>query len=114
MNSPQPKLILFRQGDVLLEQCETVTLPKTRKFTKSLVLALGEATGHSHTLRGNRVAFLPAVEKFTRVFLPDGGTMVHQEHGPIDVPPGVYRIRLQREFGINRSNGRQFTKKVLD
>lgn len=94
--------IPFRQGDVALSP---VTIPSglPAKRVTSVVLALGEVTGHSHVLSA------PAIEemtdgrdpelarRFVRV-LEEGGVLAHQEHGAIPIPPGDYEIIRQREY----------------
>lgn len=71
------------------------------KHNGSLTLAFGEATGHHHTIT------VPKIDDMEAVRLPDGGwlltlkaegTLVHQEHNPIVLPIGKYRIGHEREF----------------
>lgn len=67
----------------------------------SLILAWGEATGHNHTIT------VPNIEDMEAVHLPNGGWLLslkaegvvtHQEHHPIKLAPGKYRIGHEREM----------------
>lgn len=90
-------MALYRHGDLLVES--TASLPEDTRRLNHLVLAEGELTGHSH-----RVAEKDAAELFRSgnlLFLSvtaDRATLVHQEHGPIELPRGVYRVWRQREY----------------
>jgi hypothetical protein len=86
-----------RQGDVLLKRLSG--LPKTAKVKQkrgSIVLALGEATGHMHQIKSGAVLYewdgnsLIKVNKTTE--------LVHEEHSAITLTPGVYQRIIQREY----------------
>lgn len=64
-------------------------------------LAYGELTGHIHQIFGEPGDFDLRVDEQTktrhlRVVRPV--TLKHQEHSPIKLPPGDYRIGIQREY----------------
>jgi hypothetical protein len=88
---------MYRHGDVIIVPVSSIPADATSR--PSAVLARGEATGHSH-----RIADPTDVEVFDHDgngFLRVGGasaTLVHDEHGPIDLPRGSYRFWLQREY----------------
>ena len=89
----------IRQGDIWIEQCETIPheATKVRATGRDYVLAEGEATGHAHTIEAT-----PDVELYElngvlycRVL---GETVVrHQEHASVTLAPGAYRVRRQIE-----------------
>ena len=88
-----------RQGDVLL--VEVARVPETaRQVARDrgrVVLAYGEATGHAHAIRSSvAVQLRDADERYLRVASPV--VLEHEEHGPITVPEGAYRIVIQREY----------------
>ena len=87
----------FRHGDVMVESVEA--LPKDVKQLQHLVLAEGELTGHSHRVaeREGAVLWRSGRGLFLAVSAPKV-TLVHQEHGPIEVPQGNYRVWQQREY----------------
>ncbi|HEY9870989.1 MAG TPA: hypothetical protein V6D08_17620 [Candidatus Obscuribacterales bacterium] len=91
--------IMYRQGDVLLVKQDR--LPEGARQVNSqeprIVLAFGEATGHAHAI-GCRSATLYRVghERFLRT--EQGATLTHEEHAPITLEPGVYRVVRQREY----------------
>ncbi len=81
---------MYRHGDVLLVRNGDCTLTATRR--RKMVLAEGEVTGHAHVVT--------APGRLTRdvLSLPEGGTVTHEEHGPIVLVPGDYRVIHQRQF----------------
>lgn len=90
--------LTYRQGDVAL-----VKAPKTdrRKLGKvkakgRITLALGEVTGHSHTLIGEVAEF--EVDGKRMVWVETPAVIEHQEHGAIEVAPGLYFVQAQREY----------------
>lgn len=102
--------LIFRQGDVLITQVDD--LPENLKPTsrvmagKNLVtLAFGEVTGHHHSLKQDGSVALVETDieegKAQEIFLKimgDSATLTHQEHAPIAIPKGNYRISIQKEY----------------
>jgi hypothetical protein len=88
---------MWRQGDVFIASIGT--LPTKAKRRPSGVLVEGELTGHSHRLADLSTAELweKEGELFLRV-LADCTTVIHQEHKPITLPRGTYRVWGQREY----------------
>jgi hypothetical protein len=96
---------MFRQGDVLVVAIDRAELPTNlidapRDARRRMVLARGEATGHAHVVTGDRVALLCPPDDPERLFiLIEGyGRLVHEEHGPIALAAGAYRVVRQREY----------------
>lgn len=89
--------MIWRQGDVMIQAVESVPDGVTPR--KNLVLAEGEKTGHKH-----QVAEVEAAELFVKdgVFYlrvtQDTATIVHNEHKPIALKRGMYRVWKQREY----------------
>jgi hypothetical protein len=83
----------YRQGDILFTRIEE--LPEGLTERKSRVIAEGEATGHHHRLLDGRL-----LEGTQGLFLAIvvATQVVHQEHGPILLEPGYYRVTRQREY----------------
>ena len=97
----------YRQGDVLLERVDA--LPKTNKLTKvkptnrRVILAHGEATGHHHSVLASKATLYREEETQATYLeiseaLKDLAQLEHQEHAPIALAPGVYRVVRQREY----------------
>lgn len=87
-------------GDVVL-YCES-KLPddfESMPKVEDSALAYGEATGHIHKLVSGDFDLRECPKtkvKHLKVVKP---TMLkHQEHRPIEINPGVYRIGIQREY----------------
>jgi len=92
--------MIYRQGDVLLKSISK--LPKSAKSVKSengkFVLAHGEVTNHAHTVCELDGALF--IGEGNQLFLKTdaGCDLLHQEHGPITVDPGIYEVIRQREY----------------
>ncbi|WP_026342778.1 hypothetical protein [Nocardia sp. BMG111209] len=96
---------MFRQGDVLIVPMAEEAVPghlreapgEPRDARGRMVLALGEVSGHAHALTapGRLLRSDPSVRL---LHLPEGGRLVHEEHAPIVLPKGWYRVVRQREY----------------
>lgn len=89
---------LFRHGDLLVET--VAEIPSEARPLHHLVLAEGELTGHAHRIAERDAAQLLQGswrDMYLRV-TADRATLVHQEHGPITLPQGNYRVWRQREY----------------
>ena len=88
---------LYRHGDVLI--APIAALPAGSVARAGLILAHGEHTGHTHRIRETGAASLYVYGKeLYLVVLADTATVVHEEHRPIELPVGVYRVWQQREY----------------
>jgi putative heme iron utilization protein len=82
---------------------KTVVIPADAKRIKIRPLALGEKTGHHHSLVCDAMPIEDAVEmyeKYGQIFVrikEEGVVLEHQEHKPSPVPPGDYVVRIQTE-----------------
>ena len=95
----------YRQGDILLVEMDGAAPMNLTPCPEPLVLAHGEHSGHTHVLSGTALAFradysspAPGV-----VSLPHGGVLSHDEHGPIQLPPGCYEVVRQRQYTYRHS-----------
>ena len=88
---------MWRQGDVFIELATRV--PAGARHVGHGVLVEGEVTGHSHRLEDLDAAevFRKDDDLFLRV-VADATRIVHEEHGPITLQRGVYRVWKQREY----------------
>jgi hypothetical protein len=101
---------MYAQGDLLIERVEDVEPTGTivsPDATGALVLADGELTGHRHTISERVTMFrddglareIPAGLYIGHVKVEGGpATIRHQEHAPIALGEGTYRVRRQREL----------------
>lgn len=88
---------MYRHGDVLLAAVDK--LPPDCVRRPSAILEHGEATGHHHRLADPRSGTL--WESYNQLFVEvyaAGATIVHEEHQPITLPTGLYRVWKQREY----------------
>jgi hypothetical protein len=87
----------FRQGDVLLIKLDE--LP-SGLVLKDKVLAYGEVTGHKHRFESEQVCVFKDGQEQQFVKVEKTSPLLHEEHGTINVPKGVYRVVLQRELDL--------------
>ena len=89
---------IIRQGDVLMIPIKSI--PENKTQTKNVTLALGEVTGHHHTIFENAVGFADAVDTLCEyVQVKAGGAdLTHQEHETITVEEGNYQVIRQTEY----------------
>jgi len=102
---------IFAQGDLLIERVPDIAPSGTVEENiegAPMVLLEGEATGHSHAIRERVTMFRD--DRLARD-IPEGlyvghvrvaaayARVTHQEHGPLTLPRGTYRVRRQRELG---------------
>jgi hypothetical protein len=92
----------FRQGDVLIMSVKDVPTDCEPIESENGVttVMLGEATGHHHSFY-EPVFFKEEIKTKRRFIVIPGGKTValkHQEHAPIELPPGNYEVIRQREF----------------
>ena len=87
----------YRHGDVLIEEVDH--LPTRREKLQHTILAHGEVTGHCHRIKEFDDADL--YESPNGLFLHVRGTavsVIHEEHMPITLATGFYRVWRQREY----------------
>ena len=88
---------MWRQGDIFVAPIPAI--PKAARPRPHGVLAEGEVTGHSHRVADLATAqlYADAVALYLDV-RAERATVVHEEHGPITLPRGTYRVWRQREY----------------
>jgi hypothetical protein len=92
------------QGDVYLERISATEIdPATEVLERdsdgSLTLAHGEVTGHRHRFhRGERVRYFRNEKLERRLLIEQGAVLRHEEHGPVHVPAGAYRVIQPMEY----------------
>jgi len=78
----------------------TNLVPAPRDRSGRMILARGEATGHAHVVTGEGLTLLCLPDDIESMFLHVRvyGRVGHEEHAPIPLPAGYYRIVRQREY----------------
>lgn len=98
------------QGDVLI--LRVTTTPASKPLPKTLVVVASEASSNTHTLHPNGECYFDAHTARTAgdvllgtLTVPGGSTALlsHPEHGNIEILPGTYGVRRQREYGAEWS-----------
>jgi hypothetical protein len=95
---------LYRQGDIVIRQIPR--LPSGVERQVSAILAYGERTGHTHRLDGRGQVWRQDTRLYLKLEQPS--RVVHDEHGPVTLPPGVYEVVGQREYVSSEEDRRVF------
>lgn len=112
-HAPHPQQ--YRQGDIIIERVSE--LPKDLKPRElengRLILAHGEVTGHAHEVTPVKLVSQHDINEALRLLgdgdgaevmtqaaliVKKGVAVIHDEHARIELPPGKYIVRRQREY----------------
>jgi hypothetical protein len=93
---------LYRQGDILFaevskEEFDRMPRYAQEKRNESGVIATGETTGHMHRLTGDGTLF-GMTDQMMWIVAGDETVVVHDEHAPIQLEKGYYKVIRQREY----------------
>lgn len=106
------KPVQFRQGDILITEVakgDEVPELKAGNVKADSIIALGEATGHAHVVKGDAVLHAISLDNMYIAVGPDGGLVSHEAlpgvevtdedyHNPIELKEGTYTAVRQREY----------------
>ena len=102
MNTTPTTQPFWRQGDIFFVKLEQMPEFDDAKAVKTGVIARGEQTGHMHRVSGPSLtdgAALVLLGGSMYLKSPEAGaTIVHDEHGSIQLPVGAYAVVNQQEF----------------
>lgn len=88
-----------QQGDVLLRKLEQMPAGQRVPIALSrsrLVLAHGES-GHSHVIEDDEAELIQIGERIL-LRLEKAATVVHEEHRPIRLSPGIWEVGRVKEY----------------
>ena len=85
----------IQQGDVLIW---TEAIPNDAKPRKSTTVAVGEATGHHHTITDGDVEMYERDGVLYCRVVGESATLTHQTHGPVTLPRGEFRFGVVVEY----------------
>ena len=114
----------YQQGDVVMFQVDDETFAKyaiargmdnvieyNTQSHNNPILAFGEVTGHLHQIHMKDMLDAAEVTLHMGRYREAGKdvpeafevceetvTLTHEEHNPLDIPPGKYVVRIVREF----------------
>lgn len=86
----------LQQGDVIAKRRDKLPIGLTKLDHKTL--ALGEATGHSHTFYDDGAELFEDQNKVLWLLITKPVALKHEEHHPIEFNPGVYEIGIVKEY----------------
>jgi len=89
---------IFRQGDVLIVPCNKI--PDGLVKTNKVCAALGEVTGHHHTIFEGATGYASDVDALVDYIEVTAASadLTHQEHSTIPIPTGTYHVIKQVEY----------------
>jgi len=91
--------MIIEQGDVLFF-AEAIPKTATKAELENGIVEHGEATGHAHRLTARDFEYFETPEKTRHLRLLKPIALKHEEHDPITLPPGEYRIGRVKEKGM--------------
>jgi hypothetical protein len=91
---------MYRQGDVLLVPIDVLPadIEPVPREAERIVLAHGEATGHAHAIAGLQASLWEARNGARFLRVESTCDLLHEEHDPIELRPGAYRVIRQVEY----------------
>lgn len=95
----------LQQGDVLIRS--GATIPTKAKKKANTIVAYGEVTNHKHEIIGEGVEVFEDENGVLYVSAPSGGRIQHEEHNPIELPPGNYTIGIVQEYDHFKEEARR-------
>lgn len=102
MNTQETARPFWRQGDIYFVKLGSEPTLEEAKPIKTGVIARGEETGHMHRVSPSSLvdgALLTMLGPSMYLRSPEAGaTIVHEEHGTIQLPAGIYAVVNQQEF----------------
>jgi len=88
------------QGDVTFHPVDKIEGEKLN-HQGSYILAYGETTGHKHVITVEKPEDMEIVRALNgQIFLnlSTEAAVIHEEHGPIILQPGMYLVEKEREY----------------
>jgi hypothetical protein len=89
---------MYRQGDLLVVKIPKLPKGKRLKKARTNVILRGEVTGHAHELIGGDLLVDTSWRPEMFIKIEATGKIVHEEHDPITLPKGFYKVVRQREY----------------
>ena len=89
------------QGDVRIIKSDAIPPAaklKPRAQDGRIILAAGEVTGHHHAIADECVGLYEDANGNMFIRVDGTATVSHEEHGAIELLPGVYEVRVDCEY----------------
>jgi hypothetical protein len=95
-----------QQGDILLRKIESLPSLDEAKITRNrMVIAHGES-GHSHVIEDDEAELIEIGNRML-LKLTKTATIVHEEHNPVTLSPGIWEVGRVKEFDYFQKMARQ-------
>jgi hypothetical protein len=92
----------YRQGDVYLIEVSEIPAEAKETQREEVILAYGEATGHSHKIVHPGAAMRAVDENLRFIRLEEAAELQHEEHAVIKLPAGNFQVITQRQYTPQR------------
>lgn len=87
-----------QQGDVVLRRLDAMPEGEAKTVSRNrCVLAEGESTGHAHVVEESDAELIQIGDRML-LRLAKAATVVHEEHKPIVLGPGIWEVGRVQEF----------------
>lgn len=86
-----------QQGDVILRQITALPGGGETVSKGRCVLAEGEHTGHAHVIEDDEAELIQIGERML-LKLGKAATVIHEEHGPVTLEPGIWEVGRVQEY----------------
>lgn len=99
--------MFYQQGDVKMHKIDSLPngLKLQKKSRRGYVLAEGEVTGHAHVI-DSEIEFYRDDQGRLYFKTEKEVTVKHEEHKPIIVKPGIYRVGIVQEYDYDAMQAR--------
>jgi len=89
-----------QQGDVVLRKLDSLPIGEAKRIKRAargVVLAEGEATGHAHVIDSDDAELMEIGGRML-LRLERAAIVVHEEHKPVTLEPGVWEVGRVQEY----------------
>jgi hypothetical protein len=87
----------FQQGDVKGRRVTTMPVGEPVIIQRRRIVVAHGESGHSHVVEDDDAELIRIGERLL-LSIPNGGTVVHEEHKPIKLAPGIWEVGQVREY----------------
>lgn len=96
----------IQHGDVLIQRVGSIPQGAAKRPRNGkLVVMAGETTGHAHVIT-EKTCDIWELKGDIYLDVTEPVTITHEEHKPIDIPEGVYKIGRVQEYDYYEAQSR--------
>lgn len=88
----------WQNGDVLFHAVDEIPKDAAEVWDTNIIIKGVSGTGHNHTFEGGDAKVFTRDDGQTWLYVADEITLRHDEHLPMTLPPGRYRVDMIRKY----------------